>query len=497
MKIKLNLFRRIIILIFLLISVLSCLFIVITYFTTREFYQSSTQLVNKDVAGHIAKFASPFKDSGINKQTADSVFYNAMVLNPAIEVYFLDTTGKIMYFQAPDSTIRLWKIPLQNIQKHIQLNGADYIKGPDPKHPDIQKVFSAAEVINNGKKLGYIYVILAGNEYNNATRMLFGSQVASFAIIAVCVIIVLSVVLTYWYVNRLQRSFKKIIAVLNEYMNGDLNVRFEMNEEDEFAPITRSFNKMATSLSYNIERLKKTEQERKDFIATISHDLRTPLSVAKGYAETALDKIHDDAMNKPEIDGFIQLVHKKLQQIEIMVQDLFELSRMESVHFTPNKEPFIFSEILNEAISVYEKKAIEKNIQLTCDITYDITWIYADIRMMERVIQNLLDNAIKYTPLNGFIHITLNNEEKILVLNLSNSGAVLSNDILNWINITAQPNNISTTNKPANTGLGLLIVKKILELHGYHFHVASHEQNVLSFTIQMQKANQLNLNHQI
>ncbi|HVX25640.1 MAG TPA: HAMP domain-containing sensor histidine kinase [Parafilimonas sp.] len=497
MKVRFNLFKRIIIFIFLLITVLSCLFIVITYFTTREFYQSSTQLVNKDVAGHIAKFASPFKDSGINKQTADSVFYNAMVLNPSIEVYFLDTTGKIMYYQSPDSTIKLWKIPLENIQKHIQSNGDDYIKGPDPKQPDVQKVFSAVEVIKDDKKLGYIYVILTGNEYNNAAHMLFGTHATSFAIIALCVIIILSVVLSYWYVNRLQRSFKKIIAVLNEYMKGDFNVRFEMNDRDEFAPITNSFNKMATLLSYNIERLKQTEQERKDFIATISHDLRTPLSVAKGYAETALDKMHHGEINKPELDGFIQLVHKKLQQIEIMVQDLFELSRMESVHFTLNKEPFIFSEILEEMISVYEKRAVEKNIELTCDVPANIIWINADIRLMERVIQNLLDNAIKYTPSNGFIHITLAEKENSLELKFTNSGAVLSDDILNWINLTASSNTFSTIHKPANTGLGLLIVKKIVGLHQYSFHVEVNEQNTISFIIQMQKANQLKLNPQI
>lgn len=494
MKTRFNLFGRIIILIFLLITVLSCLFIVFTYLTTRDFYQSSTQLVNKDVAGHIAKFASPFQDSGINKQTADSVFYNAMVLNPSIEVYFLDTTGKIMYYQSPDSTIKLWKIPLENIKKYIASNGSNYIKAQDPKQPDVQKVFSAAEVINNGKKVGYIYVILTGNEYNNATHMLFGSHATSFAVMALCVIIILSIVLSYWYINRLQRNFKKIIAVLNIYMNGDFNVRFDLNDKDEFAPITNSFNRMATLLSYNIERLKQTEQERKDFIATISHDLRTPLSVAKGYAETALDKMHHGEINKPEIDEFIQLVHKKLQQIEIMVQDLFELSKMESVHFTPNKEPFIFSEILKEMISVYEKRAIEKNIQLACNVPADMIWINADIRMMERVIQNLLDNAIKYTPANGFIHVQLAERNNLLELRFENNGNVLSDDILNWINLTAPSTTFSTNHKPANTGLGLLIVKKILELHQYSFRVESDQHNKISFIIQMQKANQLQLN---
>ena len=491
---KLNLFKRISILIFLLITVLSFLFIIITYITTTEFYQSSTQLVNKDVATHIAKFTSPFEDKGINKKIADSVFYNAMVLNPSIEVYFLDTTGKIMYYQAPDSAIKLWNIPLNNIKKHIESGGKDYIKGPDPKNPSIQKVFSAAEVINNNIRVGYIYVIVGGNEYSNATHVLFGSHVMSLAIIAFCVILILSIVLSIWYVNRLQRNFKKIIAVLNEYMKGDFNVRFEMNDRDEFAPITDSFNKMAALLSYNIDKLKQTEQERKNFIATISHDLRTPLSVAKGYTETALNKINKGEINRPEIDAFMQLVHKKLQQIEIMVQDLFELSRMESIHFSPNKEPFIFSEILNEMFTVYEKRAAEKNINLTCKGCEDISWINADIRMIERVLQNLFDNALKYTPSEGNIFIQLERRSNILSISFSNTGARLSDDLINWINITSQQNTSTTIiEKPANSGLGLVIVKKITELHNYSFNVTSFE-GLISFSIQMQTTNPLKRN---
>jgi len=157
---KLNLFKRIGILIFLLITVLSLLFIGITYLTTTEFYQSGTQLLNKDVAAHIAKFTSPFEEKGLNKSIADSVFYNAMVLNPGIEVYFLDTAGNVIYYYAADSAIKLHKIPLANITKHIQAKGEDYIKGPDPRNPSEQKVFSAAEVnIGNNRKNNMQYFI--------------------------------------------------------------------------------------------------------------------------------------------------------------------------------------------------------------------------------------------------------------------------------------------------------------------------------------------------
>jgi len=488
---RLNLFKRIGILIFILITVLSLLFIAITYLTTTEFYQSGTQLLNKDVAAHIAKFTSPFEEKGLNKNIADSVFYNAMVLNPGIEVYFLDTTGNVIYYYAADSAIKLHKIPLANITKHIQANGEDYIKGPDPRNPSEQKVFSAAEVNSNGKRLGYIYVIVGGSEYKSATGMIFKSHVFSFAVTALGVIIILSVILSLWYVNRLEKSFTKIILVLNEFMKGDLTVRFDKSKKDEFEPITDSFNKMATLLSYNISRLKQTEQERKDFIATISHDLRTPLSVAKGYTETAIARIHAGDINRNEIDSFIQLVHKKLQQIEIMVQNLFELSRMESVHFSPNKELFIFSEVLNEIYNVAEKSAVSKTISVTCKGCEDISWIYADIRMMERVVQNLFDNALKYTHAEGGIHICVERKEDVLTVIFSNSGR-LSDNMISWINTSMHQADSQTITKPANAGLGLLIVKKILALHNYQFHAAS-AGDLIYFTIQMKTTNPVSL----
>jgi uncharacterized membrane protein len=91
-------FKRISILVFSLITVLGLLFILLTYLATTHYHQASTQLLNREVAAHIAKFTSPFESDGINKRKADSVFHDAMVISPSAEVYFLDTTGKVIAY---------------------------------------------------------------------------------------------------------------------------------------------------------------------------------------------------------------------------------------------------------------------------------------------------------------------------------------------------------------------------------------------------------------
>lgn len=465
---QLGIFRRLSVLVFVLITVLSILFIAITYLSTTHFYKASTQLLNKDVAAHVAKFTSPFEENGINKAKADSVFHNAMVLNPSIEVYFLDTTGKVLYYKSPDTAISLWNIPLQPIHKYISSAGTEYVTAPDPKNPSQQKVFSAAEVHNNSRKLGYIYVVLGGKEYGDVASMLFKSHVGGLALKAFIIVIVLSLLISIIYFNRLQKNYRNIITVLEQFQGGDFNARFTTGARNEFAPITASFNKMADLLSNNMNKVYKTEKERRDFIANISHDLRTPLSVARGYTETLLSRIdYHDPGRKQEAE-YAQLVHKKIEQVEKMVQQLFELSKMESLESTPSREPFLFSELLEELVKSYQIVAAEKNIHLTCTGCQDSHWINADIRMMERVIQNLMDNAIKYTPAHGIINVALQQSKDEVIAEFENSGPPLPEQLIRWINNYGDGHE-NAIRPEGNSGLGLAIVKKILELHHYSF----------------------------
>ncbi len=469
MKVKgFNIFRRITAMVFILIAVLGLLFMAVTYMAATHFYEASTQLLNKDVAAHIAQFTSPFDHDGLNKQKADSVFQNAMVISPSAEVYFLDTAGKVIDFHAKKSEIKLWQLPLENIKKEIESKGKSYIKGPDPKDPSEEKIFSAAEVFGKNKKLGYIYVILGSNEYRNVTDMLYSSHISSLALQAFCFIIMVSIIISLLYVNRIQKKFNRMLDVLDRFEKGDFDARFSIDTKDDMAPVTQAFNKMADLLVFNINRLSKSEKERKDFIANISHDLRSPLAVARGYTETLLIKKQSNEITAKENEGFLQLVLSKIHQVENMVTQLFELSKMESASFEPQKEPFVFSEILQEFINTSALSAAQKNITIICNECENNSWINADIRMIERVIQNLLSNAITYTPEQGKINISLERKNEELIFRIENTGEPLTNDLLYWINAYSNQDG-SADQKPAKSALGLAIVKKILNIHNYAF----------------------------
>ena len=361
-----SIFTSIGFLVFTIILGLGAVFIFMTYMSATHFYQATTQRLNKDVAGHIAKFTSPFSSKGLDHKKADSIFYDAMVLSPSIEVYFLDTTGKVLYFHAPDSAIKLKKIPLDNIRKHISSDGLNYIKGPDPKNPSLDQVFSAAEVRNKSGKLGYIYVILGSYEFRKISDSLFDRHVQTLSLKVFAIMLFLSLLLSLLYLRRIRKNFIRIDSVLKQYKTGDYTARLKMEYHNEFYSIAEGFNSMADSLVLAIEKLEISAKERKDFVANISHDLRTPISIARGYVETLKDEIRKLPPDLSKQEEFVHMAAKKINQLEVMVRQLFDLSKMESIEFNPLKEPFIISEIIEEAVNIARTSAVEKHITLTC-----------------------------------------------------------------------------------------------------------------------------------
>jgi signal transduction histidine kinase len=406
-------FRRIYFVVFLLIALLGLLFVGVTYVATTSFYAASTQLLNKDVAGHIAKFTSPYGRGGFDRQKADSVFYQAMVISPSAEVYFLDTTGRVIYFHGDTAEIQSWHVDMGAVQQYLGSGGLDYISGSDPRDVGHRKIFSAARVEGVDGRLGYIYVIFGNQQYRSVTQMLVNSRVTPAVLGTVLLIVAVSLVITALYIRRARR-------------------RFELIE--------------------NTKRAVASEKERRDFMTNMAHDLRTPLAIARGYAETL--QLKRGELSAGEEKEYGDLVLSKIRQVEKMVGQVFELSKMESASFEIRREPFVFSEVVQEVI--------RGKGGIACENCEDGTWVNADVSMMERVLQNLIVNAVAYTRVGGRVVVWLERVGDELVLRISNEGEVLGEDILDWFNGVEGV-------RPKKAAIGLSIVKRVLELHGFVF----------------------------
>jgi signal transduction histidine kinase len=273
-------------------------------------------------------------------------------------------------------------------------------------------------------------------------------------------------------------------GVLKKFEGGDFTARFTVKDEDELAPVTNSFNKMADLLTYNIDRLTKSENVRKDFIKNISHDLKTPLSIAKGYTETLLMEKNRGDLSTAEHESYLNIISNKIQQVDTMVNQLFKLSKIESAEFKPAKEPFVLSEIVQESVKEFQLLCAQKNITLRCTQCQYHVWVNADVSMMESVIQNLISNSVYNTSEEGHIQVSMEVDNNHLRFKVINPGNPLPDELLEWIN-NADNESVLHTNWSSRSGVGLLIVKKILHLHGsvLHAYTAKETGNVFTFSL--------------
>ena len=236
--------------------------------------------------------------------------------------------------------------------------------------------------------------------------------------------------------------------------------------------------KISEELEVSYEKLSSVDKLRKEMIANISHDLRTPLTNLSGYIETLFIRRHDITM--PERERYLTIAQKESQRLTKLIEDLFELSKLESNQTQLHTEPFPIAELLHDIVAKYEVVCAEKNISIATDFSENLPWIVADIKLIDRVLQNLFDNAIRYNKPHGRIDLSLQKNDNQLVIKISNTGETIPPSVLEQIFDRYFKNSAIE----GSTGLGLAIVKKIVDLHGSEILVESHD-GCTSFTFSL------------
>jgi len=391
-----------------------------------------------------------------------------MAVNPGIEVYLLDPKGKIISFVVLHKKVKLDQVDLSQVKEFISTKGDKFILGDDPRNPENQVVFSATEVVEDGVLLGYVYMVLASEQYENIASVLLDSfilKTGSQLFLVTMAAAFLLGLLAIWLITS---NLRKVIQTVRKFEQGDLAVRIPVKSQDDLAGLSITFNRMADTLLNNIEQLKEVDHLRKELIANISHDLRTPLSVIHGYVETLSIKMDDLLPEQKE--KYLTIILKSADRLKKLVADLFQLSQLEARQVSPQLENFAIAELINDLMAKYQLKASTKNISLKTKIENTNVLVNADLAMMERVLNNLIDNALRHTPEKGAIDIQLETSGSNVKVSISNTGEGIPEDDIEHIF-----DRYFTTGKTNSegTGLGLAIVKNILEIHNTIIGVSS------------------------
>ena len=270
--------------------VLSVIYLYISVYTAEMYFQETSQKLNAEIAPHIAGDNQCFVNGEANEAALQEVFHNVMIINPSIEVYLLNTEGKILTYFAPNKTIELEYVPLVPIKEFIDVKGEAFVMGVDSKNVHSMKGFSASEVYEDSTFMGYIYVILGGEEYENAAQLVFGSYMLRLGVRSMSITLIAAAIISLIALALITRNLRKIIVVIRRFKDGDLNARIKLRGKGELSEFGNSFNEMADTIVSNIEEMKTMDNLRRESVANVSHDLRTPLATIQGYIETIMMK---------------------------------------------------------------------------------------------------------------------------------------------------------------------------------------------------------------
>ncbi len=467
-----------------LLVVLGVMYVIITGYIGGQYLQEVNQRLYGTIADSTVAMIQLMENGEPDEASVKKLMSANMVINPSVEFYLLDTLGKIKTHAAPPGRVKMEQVDLAPILKFIEAKEKPFIQGEDPRNPGICKVFSAAKVKNKdtGSLEGYLYIILASEEQAAVTSTLFGSYMLKLGTNWFLLALVGALAIGLLAIWLLTRNLRSIIETVQRFKEGDYKARIADDDKGDLNVLADTFNEMADRIVANIDELKSVEKLRRELIANVSHDLRTPLAIMQGYVETMLLK--EPSLNQEERKKYLEIVLSSSEKLSKLITQLFEYSKLEANQIQPQKEPFFLSELAQDVLAKYKILAEEKHIELQLIAPKDLPLVFADVSLVERVIQNLMDNALKFTPEKGEIRLLLKAVENGVEVTVSDTGPGIPKS--EQVHIFERYGQASLTKKQSKgAGLGLAIVKKILEIHNATIQVQSQPNQGASFLFKL------------
>lgn len=466
-----NLFLKLSLIFLLLLLSVSGIYFYASFQIAEKHFEEKNQKLNADIAGHIASELKPFLNGTLKEQAADEIMHSMMAVNPSIEVYLLDPNGKILNYVAPYKKVVLDRVSLDPIEDFISSYDNEAILGDDPRKEGRQKVFSAKKVEEDGKILGYIYVILASEEYDSANEQLFGSYILKLGSVYGLITILAALLIGIVAIWLITKNLSATIQTVKRFQQGEMSARIKINSGGEISRLAEAFNEMADTIVGNIENLKSMENLRRELVGNVSHDLRTPLAVIHGFIETLI--IKQDKLTEEDKSKYLSRALNGTERLKKLVEELFELSKLEAKQIKPSKEAFFINELMDDIAQKYALLVEEKKIKISAEGHDKPFMVYADISLIERVLQNLIDNAIKFTPENGQIKLQINEKAQEVEIEVTDTGNGIPQDQVPFVFDRYHIGDKRVSLDTNSTGLGLAIVKRILEIHNTSINLQS------------------------
>ena len=470
-----------------IVLAIAALYAVLTLFATRHHLQVTEQRLNHDLARDLVADRNLVEEGRINEAALREMFHDYMTINPSIEIYLIDLEGRILSFSADPGVVKRKRVSLGPIRAFLAGDDAYPLLGDDPRSHDGQKAFSVTPVPSAEIPDGYLYVVLLGERVDSIAALLHTSFIAQYSGLALIVSIVMGSLAGLVVLRAMTRRLRRLTSHIDRFRAGGFRT-FEPfataapGGGDEIAQLGHAYDEMAARIGEQLDALEKTDALRREMVAHVSHDLRTPLAILHGYIETL--KLKDAELAPAERERYLAVALDQSERLRRLIGDLFELAKLDAHEQMPACEPVSLPELVSDIAQKFQLEAQRRGSTIDIDAGEGLPMVDADIALVERVLENLIDNALSHSPDGGAIRIPIAANGDSVRVTVADSGPGIAPEHLPRVfDRFYQADNAHRGN--AHAGLGLAIAKRIVELHGARLEVESTLGQGTAFSFQL------------
>ena len=479
-----------------LVAVLLALFCVIGVFfllsimlTNRLYHQEVRQKLNFTLASHIVSGNTHLRRGHVDDEAMKGIFNMLMAVNPDIELYLLDPKGTILSYSAPAGKVKRDRVSLGPIKAFLDGTGTYPITGDDPRDLNRKKVFSVTPIKRKDRTEGFLYIILGGEKFDSISQMLQGSFIIRTSVFIAGGSLLFSLLTGLFLFKHLTRRLGRLTEAIDSFKDGDFYdkpdylERFARESEDEIGRLGQAFARMADTIQTQMRALKQSDTHRRELVSSISHDLRTPLASLRGYLETLLLK--ESALDPEEKREYLITAIKHCERLGKLISELFELSKLDSPDVKLEIEPFSLSELIQDIVQKFVMSAEGKNVSMRTSIHGQIPFVQGDIGLVERALDNLIENALRFSSEGDTVTISLMPAEERVIVKVADTGSGISEEDLPFIFDRFFQAKRENGEKLGGAGIGLAIAKRIVLLHESDMEVESALNRGTTFTFSL------------
>lgn len=304
----------------------------------------------------------------------------------------------------------------------------------------------------------------------------FVTPIVQLFAVALFLVMLFAIAAIYIASHIMTKPLKEMADVTKSYGTGDFSRRLRIKRKDEIGQLASSINTMARSLA-------QLESSRRSFVANVSHELKTPMTTIGGF----IDGILDETIPPDQQDYYLKIVSEEVKRLSRIVVSMLNLSKIEAGQLDLNFSDVDLSDMILGTFINLEQKISEGEIEIRGLDSLGKHTVRADKDLLSQVVYNLVDNAVKFTPKQGYISVSVVENEDCTETHILNSGSGVAPDELQKIFERFYKVDKSRSADAKSTGLGLYIVKSILELHNGVIHAESVEGRYTEFIFRLPK----------